>query len=128
MKKSALLIVILSLFVASPVMAEEQIELATTSYLYSTCLDVVYKDETLATSAYCKAFIQGAVNAHTHLTSYHKFPRQYCLPSAISEKEIIRIFMKLVEENPNVIEKPAISTLYSGLNEAFPCAESPPSK
>ena len=120
MKNSALLLVIVSLFVASSVMAEEQNELATTYYLYGTCMDVAYQDDTLTTSAYCKAFIQGAVNAHKHFTSYNKFPSQHCLTATISEKKLIGIFIKFVEENPNFTEKPAISTLYYALKEAFP--------
>ena len=128
MKKLTLLLVAFSLFAASPVMAEEQIELATTYYLYGTCMDVAYQDDTLTTSSYCRAFIQGAVNAHKYLTSYYNFPNKYCLPVAISEKKIIGIFIKFFEENPNFIEKPAISTLYYALNEAFPCPGSQPSE
>jgi hypothetical protein len=41
--------------VASTVVAEEQIEDASTNYLYGTCMDFVYQDETPAASAYCKA-------------------------------------------------------------------------
>jgi hypothetical protein len=57
MKKLTLLLVAVSLFVASPVMAEEQVEPETTFFLLGTCMDVVHQDETLTTSVYCKAFI-----------------------------------------------------------------------
>ena len=128
MKKPTLLLVAISMFMAAPVMAKEQIELATTYYLYGTCMDAVHQDDTLTTTVYCKAFIQGAVNTHKYFTSYYNFPSQYCLPMTISERKIVGIFIKFVGEHPNFIEKPAISTLNYALKEAFPCTESQPSK
>ena len=90
--------VAVSLFVASPVMAEEQqAELATTHYLLGACMDVAYQDDTLTTSAYCRAFIKGAVNTHKYYTSYYNFPKQYCLPKGLSESEIVRIFIKFIQ-------------------------------
>ena len=121
MKKSALLIVAMFVFVASTVVAEEQIEDASTNYLYGNCMDFVYQDETLTTSAYCKAFIQGAINAHKHLSTHHQIPKHFCLPKTITEKKIINILIKFIDENPNFIEKPAIATLYYVLDETFPC-------
>ena len=64
MKKLTFLLVAVSLFVVSPLMAEEQVEPETTFYLLGTCMDVVHQDETLTTSVYCKAFIQGAITTH----------------------------------------------------------------
>ena len=123
MKKLTLLLVAVSLFVASPVMAEEQVEPETTFYLLGTCMDIVHQDETLTTSVYCTAFIQGAINTHKYYTSYYNFPSQYCLPMAISERNIIGIFIKFVGAHPNFIEKPAITTLHHALKYTFPCNE-----
>ena len=123
MKKLTLLLVAVSLFVASPVMAEEQVEPETTFFLLGTCMDIVHQDETLTTSVYCTAFIQGAINTHKYYTSYYNFPSQYCLPMAISERDIIGIFVKFVREHPDFIEKPAITTLHHSLKNTFPCTE-----
>lgn len=109
-------------------MAEGPIELATTSYLYGACMDFVYQDDTLTTSSYCKAFIQGAVNAHKHLTSYHNIPSHFCLPEAVSDKQVVGILLKFIEENHNFIEKPAISTLYFVLEDNFPCIKTRPNQ
>jgi len=128
MKKLTLLLVVVTSFVFSPVMAEEKVEPGTTYYLYGTCMDVVHQDDTLTTSAYCRAFIQGVVNTHKYYTTYYNFPAQYCLPVTISEKNIIGIFLKFIGENPSFIEKPAITTLHHALKEAFPCTESLPPK
>ena len=128
MKKLTLLLIAVSLFVASPVMAEEQVEPGTTYYLYGACMDVVHQDDTLTTSAYCRAFIQGAVNTHKYYTSYYNFPSQYCMPMTISGRNIIGIFIKFVGKNPNFMEKPAISSLHHALQEAFPCTEPQPSQ
>ena len=128
MKKIVFLTMALFLFAASPLSAEEQVELTTTYYLYGACMDVAYQDDTLTTTAFCKAFIQGAVNSHKYLTSYYNLTGQYCFPGPISTKSIIGIFIKFVEDNPSFIEKPAISTLYYALNAAFPCPESQPAK
>ena len=121
MKKTALLSVALFLAAAAQVMAEDQAELVTTRYLYRACMDAVYQDDSLYTGTYCRAFIQGAVNAHRHLTSFYNFPPQYCLPAANIEKKMAGIFIKCAEENPVLFKKPAISTLYYALREAFPC-------
>jgi hypothetical protein len=121
MKKLTLLLVAVSLFVVSPLMAEEQVERISTQYLYSTCMDVAYEDDTLTTSVYCKAFIQGALNAHDHFTSFHDFPSQCCLPKVISVKQIVGIFMKYINEHPNFLERPAMTTFDNALTEAFPC-------
>ncbi|MBW2467630.1 MAG: hypothetical protein JRF02_10050 [Deltaproteobacteria bacterium] len=128
MKKTALLIAVLSMFIDSPVMAEKQVEVTSTYELYGSCIDVIYEDETLTTSAYCKGFIQGAVNAHKYFTTYHNVPEKYCLPQAITEKELIKIFIKYVDEHRQVIEKPATSTLYYILDQEFPCPQSKSSK
>lgn len=128
MKKLNLLLVAVSFFIASPVIAEEQVEPGTTYYLYGTCMDVVHQDDTLTSSVYCRAFIEGAVKTHKYYTSYYNFPSQYCLPMGISERNIIRIFIKFVGENPNFFKKPAITTLHHALKNAFPCTESQPLK
>jgi len=128
MKKAVVLILPLFIIFTSPVMAEEQFDNASTGFLYGACMDFVYQDETLTTSAHCKAFIQGAINAHKHLTSHHKFPNQFCLPPAVSEKKVIRILLKFIEGNQNFINKPAILTLFYVLEETFPCAQSKSSR
>ena len=118
----------MSIFVASSVMSEEWVESGSTYYLYGTCMDAVHQDATITTSVFCKAFIRGSVITHNYYTSYYNFPRQYCLPSGISEKKILGIFIKFVEENYNFIDKPAITTLHHALKQSFPCAESQASK
>lgn len=123
MKILTLLLVAVSLFAVSPVVAEEQVKSGTTHYLYGTCMDVVHQDDTLVTSANCKAFIQGAISAHKYYTSFYNFPSQYCLPGAISERKLIGVFIEFVEGNPNFIEKPAITTLHHALKNAFPCTD-----
>ena len=128
MKKLTLLLVAVSLFVALPLMAEEQAAPESTFFLLGTCMDVVYQDESLTTSAYCKAFIKGAVNTHKYYTSYYNFPKQYCLPKGLSESEIIRIFIKFTQQHPEFIENPALTTLHYALKDTFPCTEPESSK
>jgi len=124
MKELTFLMVAFFLFMASSAIAKEQIESATTHYLYASCMDVAYEDDTLTTSTYCKAFIQGAVAAHHHFTSYHNFPSRCCLPQEISVTKIARVFLEFVTENPNFLERPAMTTLDNALSKAFPCPES----
>jgi hypothetical protein len=124
MKKLTLLLVAVSLFVASPAMAEEQrAELETTYYLFGACMDAVYQDDTLTTSAYCRAFIKGTVNTHKYYTSYYNFPKQYCLPKALSERKIVGIFIKFVQVHPEFMENSALATLHHALKNAFTCTE-----
>lgn len=119
--KIPLLIVALFLFVVSPVMADEKIESATTKYLHFVCMDVVYQDDTLPTSSYCKAFIQGVVDEHKLITSRQNVPEQYCLPSTVSVEKLARIFINFTEKNTMFLDKPAVFTLDYALRDAFPC-------
>jgi len=128
MKKFTLLLVVLSLFVASPVMAQKQVELETTKYLYDTCKNAGVKGANAYNAIFCRTFINGAMNAHVHLTSTYQLPRQYCLPMADVESKIAGIFTKYVEEHPQYLNKPAIFNLYYALHGAFPCLETEPSK
>jgi len=121
MMKISLLIISLFLFTASPVLAEEQIDLAKASDLYATCMDGVYQSDILPTSAYCKAFIQGVVEEYKHITSDHNVPKQYCLPSAISVKELVGIYIKSIDDNPMFLDKSAVFTLNYALSDSFPC-------
>ena len=132
MKKLALLMVVASLFMVSPVSeatdkgAQEQIELRTTQYLYGTCKNAGTKDTDAYSKIYCRTFIEGALNAHVHFASSHQFHRDYCLPLTTVENKISAIFIKYVEEHPQYYNKPAIFNLFYALNEAFPCPESQP--
>ena len=129
MKKLALLMVAFPLFVASPVMAQEQRETVTTNYLVSNCMDAAYQDDSLTTRTFCLAFIRGAVNAHMLLTSSINCPLKFCLPGPIGEQKMSGIFLKYAREHSEFSEKPAILTLFYALNHAFPCTESaPPTK
>jgi len=128
MKKLTLLLVAFSLFRASPVIAEEQIEPVTTEYLYGTCKEIGTKNGAIYEKTYCRAFIQGALNAHVHLTTSYNLPRQFCFPIANVENKLAEFFLKFVQENPKFIKKTAIHTLYYALHGAFPCPETQPSK
>ena len=126
MKKLTLLLLVVFLFVASPVMGEEQFKPVSTHDLIGACLDAVYPDDTLTTKTFCLAFIQGAVSAHMLLTSSYNYPLKFCLPESIGVQKMVGIFLKYTREQPYFFEKPAILTLYYALNDAYPCSE--PSK
>ena len=128
MKTLTLVLVTVSLFLVSPVTAEEEIEPISTEYLYGTCRAIGYENNTLYARTYCRAFFQGFVNANKHLTSSYNFPSQYCLPASNVEKKIAEIFIKFVQENPQFLKKTAIYTLYYALHGAFPCTEPESSK
>ena len=67
-------------------MAEKEVEPITTRYLNNACMDAAYQDDSLHEDVFL-AFIQGAVNAHIHLTSSYNLPSQYCLPMENVEKK-----------------------------------------
>ena len=129
MKKLAYLLVIASLFVVSPVseatdkIAQEQIELRSTRFLYDICKNAGTKDADAYSQIYCRTFIEGALNAQVHFASSYQFHRDYCLPWTQVENKIAEIFIKYVEEHPQYYNKPAIFNLFYALNDAFPCPE-----
>ena len=121
MKIFILQLVVAYLLVAIPVMAEGQVELVSTQYLYTACMDAAYQDDTLYTRTFCRSFIQGAINAHVHLTSSYDVPGQFCLPAANVDNELAGIFIRYTQQNPIFFKKPAILTLFYALNSAFLC-------
>ena len=123
MTRFTLLLVVLSLFVASPVTAQRQIELRSTKHLYDICKNSGNNGSFRYNTISCRSFIEGALNAHVHLTSSYMLPKQYCLPMTNVENKIAGIFIKYVEEHPQYLNKPAIFNLYYALHGAFPCPE-----
>jgi len=129
MKKLAFLPVIASLFWVSPVaeatdeMAQRQIELRTTEYLYNTCSNALSQDADAFSKIYCRTFIEGALNAQVHFASTYQFHRDYCLPWLNVEDKIAEVFIKYVAEHPQYYNKPAIFNLFYALGDAYPCPE-----
>ena len=128
MSRTCLLVVVLSLYFVAPCLAENHAEQVTTRFLYTACMDAAFQDDAYYTGTFCRAYIQGAMNAHQHLTSYFNYSRQYCFSGANVDKNIVGIFIKYAQENPIFLEKSAILTLYHALKKSFPCQQNQPTQ
>jgi hypothetical protein len=50
--------------------------------------------------------------------------RLLCLPDSVRTPELILVFIKYIENNPNQLHKPASTTLWDALVKAYPCTKS----
>jgi len=121
--KLVLIVVLTFVFVCSPVLAETNFDFESSKYLYSTCEDIPPKGANPYNVIFCRAFIEGTLNALMHFTNLHQIPKQYCLPLGVKEIQIAEVFVNYINENPLELKKAAIINLHQALNNAFPCPE-----
>ena len=118
MKKIAKLLIIVSLFVASPAIASNS------KVLLDRCIEAEKSFQKLeadnAKSLYCIGYLAGVIDTYDSLKNTDKEPL-YCLPE--SDMELyIRTVVKFLKENPGYLSyRPPISIIQSFI-EAYPCS------
>jgi len=134
MKKLVLLLVAVSLFMASPIMAMH----FTQSALYlNVCKELqkameTEKDYDSEKAPVCMGFVTGATKMHDDLAYLNKdvdnFAKFYCLPDGANYEQIVSAWVKYLEDNPRELNLEPIITFNKAMKESFPCTESQPSK
>ena len=127
MKKQTLLLLAISLFIASPVMAMH----FTQSALYlDVCKELrkameTEKDFDAEKAPVCMGFITGASKMHDDLAYSNKdvdnFAKFYCLPDGANNQQVVSAWIKYLEDNPQELNLEPIITFKKAMKEAFPC-------
>ena len=130
MKKLALLLIISSLFVASPVLGVHN-----SAGWLSECKEGVkfLNNEPcdLAKVNHCMGFIIGADQMLSKVSAANQdieINQLYCRPFDLVTAQTIRIWVEYLENNPQELNLSPIETFSSAMTEAFPCPEPQPSK
>jgi len=131
MKKLALLFVAVSLFVASPVMAELGIYFTDGNSLQKNCIETE-KETTINNalpSGLCLGYIRGVSDLHSTL-SRNLLPKPlFCSPKNATAGQLVKIVIKFLNEHPEImLHEPASGLVLCALIEAFPCPDPEPSK
>ena len=128
MKKLTVLLVAVSLFMASPVKAD-----FTKSLYYLNACNELKKlmdgEESLDTAQAhaCIGFVTGATRMRT-ITAYlnkndGNFTDTYCAEDGGSTQQVVLIWHKFLEDNPQDLHVEPILTFIKAMQEAFPCPQ-----
>ena len=126
MKKMALLLVAVSLFVASPVMATDGKTLLQKCREYTRFLGDRYNPTIEFADIYkCLGLVEGTTNTHDILTINSGKQGMYCQPST-SQVELEKntsIVLKYLKEHPEELHLSASYLILKALKETFPCSK-----
>jgi hypothetical protein len=127
MKKLFLLLLVLSLLVASPVLGGHSLPKSGDYLKY--CLETIktYEGKSADKSAagVCLGFVEGTIGMHVVLTASSQAIPLYCLEEHnITSFEATKIWVEYLENNPQNLDKLSIITFVLAIRGAFPCSES----
>ena len=125
MKKKALLLVAVSLFVATPVMAMAWDGNKILKYCKES-QKILDNEKDLSINyhyaTYCKNFIAATMETHRDLADYYDKGNCFCLPKdGFQIGQAIRIVVRYLETNPDKLHYQGSTLSLIALNEAFPC-------
>ena len=141
MKKLVLLLIFVSLFVASPIAAKDN---NYNSDLFLKDCEIFIKDEGSGmifkdsqdsfSAATCIGFIKGAGEMYDIFQGFldkanvKNFPQFYCVPPGVNTNQVAKIWVKHIKDNPLERDVRPIYTYINALKEAFPCTDPQPAK
>ncbi len=124
MKKLALLLIVVSLFVVSPAMATDGKTLLHKCREYTRFLGDRYNPTIEFEDIYkCLGLIEGTTSTHDILTVASGKQGMYCHPSnyEVEVEKNTSIVLKYLKEHPKELHLGASYLILKALKEAFPC-------
>lgn len=75
---------------------------------------------------FCFGFIDGANSAQqvwaaSDRTNHRNHPMGYCFPDAVTNGQMLRVFVKYLDEHPQDLHEPAALLYIEAMRRAFPC-------
>ena len=129
MKKIPVMILLMSLFVATPSIFFG--EMHDGNILLEDCKQFIkYMDDkkdpstVMSSIGYCLGYMQGHIDFQQYLEKNFNPDIEYCFPIDVSVSQLAKVAVKYLENNPNKLHKPAIEVSLAAFTEAFPCTES----
>ncbi len=95
--------------------------------IQSKCKGLLNRVETAAfAGGFCAGFIDGVLNEHSMWEANdisHKRAHEYkfCFPDNITNDQIMKVFVKYLDDHPEELHKPAAVLLVESMEKAFPC-------
>jgi hypothetical protein len=126
MKKQFLLLIILSLFIASPVLGGYATPTSGDYLKYCQESIKVYEGKSvdISTANSCIGFVEGALGMHEAFKFLGQGNPFYCIPEhSISSFDIIPIWVEYLENNPQILDKSPLITFILSMSKTFPCTE-----
>jgi len=129
MKKIALLLVVASLFIASPVMANDGNDLLNKC---GEVIKLINKEDASSVSftkaEHCYGLLIGTVETHELLSKHNNSENFFCLSSGVTNNQAIMVIVKYLKEHPEILHRSASTLILLALQKKFPCPEHQPSK
>jgi hypothetical protein len=127
LKKQIILLLIVSILVASPLQGGHAIPTSGDYLLYCQQNIKLYESKRAdeSTASVCLGFVEGAIGMHAAFTASDQAIPSLCLPEhGIGSFDAISIWHNYLENNQDLLEKAPITTFISALSETYPCPES----
>ncbi len=126
MKKTAISILLVSLFIATP--STSFGEMHDGNLLLDDCKEFLkYMDNredpsvVMASIGYCLGYMQGHLDYQQYLEKNFISINGHCIPINVSVSKPAKVTVKYLENNPNELNNPALELTFA---EAFPCSDS----
>ncbi|MGA7225461.1 MAG: Rap1a/Tai family immunity protein, partial [Candidatus Acidiferrales bacterium] len=77
---------------------------------------------------FCFGFIDGANSAHqvwaaSDKTNHRNHAMSYCFPDSVTNGQMLRVFVKYLDEHPQDLHEPAALLYIEAMRRAFPCGK-----
>lgn len=73
---------------------------------------------------YCVSYISGFLDSMSLTAKFTKGKRTVCTPErGVSNDQAVRLLVKYLRENPEILHESGRMSLYLALQKAFPCAK-----
>jgi hypothetical protein len=126
MKKLFMLLLVLSLLVASPVLGGHALPTSGDYLKYCQESIKVYEDkhaDKLA-AAECLGFVEGAIGMHAALNAFGQSTPFYCMPEhGVDSFDATTTWVKYLEKNPQKLDKQPVLSFLLAMKEAFRCPQ-----
>ena len=75
---------------------------------------------------FCFGFMDGANSAHqiwaaSDKTNHRNHAMSYCFPDSVTNGQMLRVFVKYLDEHPQDLHEPAALLYIEAMRKAFPC-------
>jgi hypothetical protein len=121
MKKPVLLFVAISLFIATPVMADNYKAYVNGRDLIERC-DTEYNDTNKFILPNCLGYIAGVIDLHESLLRDEAVKPIFCKPERHDLTEMHKVVCNFLNENPSLLSNSAPDLVTQALAELFPCS------
>lgn len=79
-------------------------------------------------SGFCAGFVSGVIETQTWWqlrelsdSKRNQNVEHFCIPGTVTNDQIVKIFVKYLDDHPEKLHEPAVLLLLTSLHQAFPC-------